>query len=79
MSFHHACLGVTVMPSAGLKQTAAATVTYQVLGLGERVLHVGEAEAGHRDELTHHRHKLVAQLLRPLLLVFQLLSDEKKK
>lgn len=76
MSFHHACLGVTVMLSARFKQTATATVTYQVLGLGERVLHVGEAEAGHRDELTHHRHKLVAQLLRPLLLVFQLLSGK---
>lgn len=50
-----------------------ATMTYQFLGLGERVLHIREAEAGHGDELTHHRHKLVAQLLRSLLLVFQLL------
>lgn len=48
-------------------------MTYQLLGLSERVLHIGEAEAGHSDELTHHRHKLIAQLLRPLLLVFQLL------
>jgi len=48
-------------------------VTYQFLGLAEGVLHVGEAEAGHGDELTHDRHKLVAELLRPLLLIFQLL------
>lgn len=48
--------------------------TYQLLGLSERVLHVGEAEAGQSDELTHHRHKLVAKLLRPLPLVIQLLG-----
>ena len=47
--------------------------TYQFFGLSERVLHVGEAEAGDSDELTHHRHKLVPQLLRSLPLVFQLL------
>lgn len=55
-----------------LKRTARTT--YQLLGLAEGVLHVGEAEAGHGDELAHHRHKLVSQLLRPLLLVVELLN-----
>ncbi len=50
-----------------------ATMTYQLLCLSERVLHIGEAEAGHSDELTHHRHKLVTKLLWSLLLVVQLL------
>lgn len=61
------------MPSALVKQTTRAAVTYQLLGLGKRVLHIGEAEACHSDELTHHGHKLVTQLLRSLLLVVQLL------
>lgn len=64
------------MLSALLKYAVTAAMTYQFFGLGERVLHIGEAEAGHSDELTHHRHKLVAQLLRSLLLVFQLLKGK---
>lgn len=62
------------MWSARLKQTATMATTYQLLGLAEGVLHVGEAETGHGDELAHHRHKLVSQLLRPLLLVIELLN-----
>lgn len=62
------------MLSALLKHTVTAAMTHQFFGLSERVLHIGEAEAGHSDELTHHRHKLVAQLLRSLLLIFQLLK-----
>lgn len=58
--------------------TAAEAATHQLLGLGEGVLHVGEAEAGHGDELAHHRHKLVSQLLRPLLLVIQLLEADQQ-
>lgn len=56
-----------------LRDTATMAPTYQLLGLGEGVLHVGEAETGHGDELAHHRHKLVSQLLRPLFLVIELL------
>lgn len=58
-----------------VKYTVTAAMTYQLFGLGEQVLHIGEAETGHSDELTHHRHKFVAQLLRSLLLVLQLLYD----
>lgn len=61
--------------STTVRAAQTAEMTYQFLGLGERVLHVGEAEAGHGDELTHHGHKLVAQLLRSLLLVIQLLQE----
>lgn len=59
---------------AGSLSKRTARTTYQLLGLAEGVLHVGEAEAGHGDELAHHRHKLVSQLLRPLLLVVKLLN-----
>lgn len=51
-------------------------MTYQFFGFGERVLHIGEAEAGHSDELTHHRHELVSQLLRSFFLVLQLLGGK---
>lgn len=61
--FHQLPVRVTVTSGA-----------HQVLGLAQGVLHVREAEAGHRDELTHHRHKLIARHLRLLLLVLQLLS-----
>lgn len=64
-----------MMSPAGLQRTAA---TYQVLGLAEGVLHVREAETGHGDELAHHRHKLVSQLLRPLLLVIELLNTSQQ-
>lgn len=57
----------------------AAAMTHQFFGLGERVLDISEAEAGHGDELAHHRHKLVTQLLRSLLLVLQFLQVEMKE
>lgn len=60
-------------PRARVMSSAAMAATYQLLGLGEGVLHVREAETGHSDELAHHRHKLVSQLLRPLFLVIELL------
>lgn len=59
--------------------TATMAATHQLLGLGEGVLHVGEAETGHGDELAHHRHKLVPQLLRPLLLIIQLLRGNDQR
>lgn len=54
-------------------------MTHQFFGLDERVLDISEAEAGHGDELAHHRHKLVTWLLRPFLLVFQFLQVEIKR
>lgn len=67
---------VSTSESDAVRSAQTAAVTYQFLGFSERVLHVGEAEAGHGDELTHHRHELVAQLLRSLLLIFQLLRGK---
>lgn len=66
--FHQLPVRVTVTSGA-----------HQVLGLAQGVLHVREAEAGHRDELTHHRHKLIARHLWLLLLVLQLLSGGERE
>lgn len=60
--------------SGGGVRASPMPASYQLLGLAEGVLHVREAETGHGDELAHHRHKLVSQLLRPLLLVIELLN-----
>lgn len=66
------------MTDAWLTQTsnpADPLQTHQFFGFVQRVLHIGEAEARHRDELAHHRHKLVSQLLWQLLLILQLLEQ----
>lgn len=57
------------------KAPRSPRVTHQLLGLLQGVLHVGEAEAGHRDELAHHRHKLVVGVLGTSPLVLQLLGN----
>lgn len=57
------------------KTPGSPRVTHQLLGLLQRVLHVGEAEAGHRDELAHNRHKLVVGVLGTSPLVLQLLRN----
>lgn len=55
------------------------THTYQVFSLGEGVLHVRETEAGHCDELAHHRHILIPHLLGTFLLKLQLLRGKRKE
>lgn len=62
-----------------LKRRSSIHQTHQFFGFCQRVLHIGEAEAGHRDELAHYRYKLVTKILWSFLLVFQLLEAEMHK
>lgn len=53
-----------------------SALPYLLLGLIQLVLQLGEAEAGHGDEVAHHRDKLVPALHHAALLILQLLQRE---
>jgi hypothetical protein len=52
----------------------SAPRSHQLLGLSQRIIHLWKAEAGHSDEMAHHRHKLIPRNLRKTSLEIQLLQ-----